>query len=62
MVITRSMTKNMQKQQENEQIPIENTQKKQTHQTQPLYKEKKWKKPTGWMWGRWMFVANGARW
>ena len=67
MVSTRSMTKKMQEQQqepgqEQKQEPKpEQTQKKQIPRTSSLYKEKKWRKPAGWMWGRWMPVANGAR-
>lgn len=68
-MITRSMTKNMQEQQqepgqEQKQEPKqeqEQTQKKQMPRTPSLYQEKKWRKPAGWMWGRWMPVANGAR-
>ena len=67
MVTTRSMTKKMQEQkqklgQEQKQEPKpEQTQKKQMPRTPSLYQEKKWRKPAGWMWGRWMPVANGAR-
>jgi len=49
------MTKKMQEQQQ------EQEQKEQTPRTQSLYQEKKWRKPAGWMHGRWLPVANGVR-